>query len=79
MIRNKIPSGGLILAGLAAYAYYKYSKMSEEEKRKLADNLKEQGKKFYDQYVPENIKNMFTKTNNMGANSRFGEGSDFTS
>ena len=37
--------GTLILAGLAAFGYYKYSKMSEQEKR----DLKEKGKKFVDE------------------------------
>ena len=31
---------GLLLAGLAAYGYYKYSKMSAEEKRNLMDKGK---------------------------------------
>ena len=52
---------GLILAGLAAYAYYKYNKMSEEEKRNLVSGLKEKGQKIYEQYVPTEVKNMFGK------------------
>lgn len=54
-----IPKGGLIVAGLAAFAYYKYSKMSEDEKRDLVNNLKEKGQKLYDQYVPEDLKKTF--------------------
>lgn len=37
--------GKLLLAGLAAFGYYKYTQMSENEKR----NLKEKGKKFVDE------------------------------
>ena len=49
--------GPLILAGLAAYGYYKYSKMNEEQKR----NLKEKGKKLFDENVPQNLKNVFAR------------------
>jgi len=49
---------GLILAAIAAVAYYKYSQMSEEQKRNMVNNLKEKGKKFYDKYVPDNLKEM---------------------
>ncbi len=52
---------GLILAGLAAFAYYKYSKMSADEKRNLVSSIKDQGKKLYDQYVPGNIKDSVEK------------------
>ena len=59
MVQNKKrPTGTLLLAGLAAWAYYKYSKMSDEQKKNLVGDLKEKGKKFYDEKVPENIKNM---------------------
>ena len=51
--------GKLLLVGAAAYAYYKYSKMSEEQKQSMVSNLKEKGKKFYDEKVPVNVKNMF--------------------
>ena len=47
---SKLPR--LLLAGLAAYAVYKYSRMSSEEKRTLVSNLKTKGKKMYDRYVP---------------------------
>ena len=50
----------LILAGVAgAVGYYMYSKMSEEEKKEMVDNLKQKGKKLYNDYVPDNMKNMF--------------------
>ena len=54
-------TGGLLLAGLAAYAYYKYNKMTPEERRKTMEGMKEKGKKIYDEYVPNEVKNMFGK------------------
>ena len=48
----------LVLAGLAAFAYYRYSKMTKQEKDQLVGNLKDKGKKLYDQYMPKNAKNM---------------------
>ncbi len=81
MLQNKkMPNGALVLAGLAAFAYYKYNKMSDDEKKNLVGGLKEKGQKLYDQYVPEEIKSMFaTKANNATGNSRFGEGNDYSS
>jgi hypothetical protein len=57
--------GPLILAGLAAYGFYKYSKMNEEQKR----NLKEKGKKLFDENVPQNLKNVFGRKTSTTANS----------
>ena len=64
MLQRK--TGGLILAGLAAYAYYKYNKMTPQEKEDLVGNLKHKGKKLVDQYLPENLKNVFTKGQGQG-------------
>jgi hypothetical protein len=55
----KRPTLPLLLAGLAAYGYYRYSKMSAGEKEKLVGGLKEKGRKFYDEKVPQNIKDLF--------------------
>lgn len=55
----KRPTLPLLLAGLAAYGYYKYSKMSAAEKEKLVGGLKDKGRKFYDEKVPQNIKDLF--------------------
>ena len=65
MLQTRFPKAGLLLAGLAAFAYYKYSKMSEEDKRNLVSGFKEKGKKFYDQYIPANLKAMFEKKTDM--------------
>ena len=51
----------LLLTGAAAYAAYKFSKMSEAEKKDLADKLKEKGKKIYDQFTPDNIRDTVRK------------------
>lgn len=64
--------GSLLLAGAAAYAYYKYSQMSEEQKKNLVSGWKEKGKKFYDENIPQNIKDMLGKKNPIsnGANGQ---------
>lgn len=51
----------LLLAGAAAFAYHKYSKMSEAEKKEMVNNLKQKGKKIYDQFTPENVKDTVKK------------------
>ncbi|HYJ65147.1 MAG TPA: hypothetical protein VEV62_15495 [Parafilimonas sp.] len=43
----------LLLTGAAAFVAYKYSTMSEDEKREMLNKLKEKGKKIYDQFAPE--------------------------
>ena len=50
----------LLFAGLAAYAWYKYSQMSTEEKSKLVSNIKDKAKSLFDKYLPEQAKNLFT-------------------
>lgn len=59
-------TGKFILAGLAAFAWYKYSKMSKEEKSKLGNDIKTRGQQVYDQYVPEEVKNIFGKKHQNG-------------
>ena len=63
IMRKKGGIGTLLLAGAAAFAYYKYSKMSEEQKRNMVNGIKEKGKRFYDESVPQNVKNIFSKSN----------------
>ena len=41
-----------------AVVYYLYSQMSEEEKTDMVNKVKEKGKKVYDKYVPDNMKNI---------------------
>jgi hypothetical protein len=78
MLQNRKNSTGLLLAGLAAFAYYKYSRMSEEEKQNIISSLKDQGKKLYDQYIPEEVKNVFANKGNTSGNNNFGAGSGYT-
>lgn len=47
---------GLLLAAAAAYGYYKYSKMSPEQR----NSLKQKGKDFLDKNLG-GVKNMFGK------------------
>ncbi|MDB5202195.1 MAG: hypothetical protein JWQ27_1604 [Ferruginibacter sp.] len=63
---------GLLLAGLAAYAAYKYSKMSPDQKENLFGGLKEKGRKLVDQFVPEDVKSKFSETFNSAANTASG-------
>ena len=42
---------GLAVAGLAAFAYYRYSRMTEEEKSKLVDTITSAGKNFFGQFT----------------------------
>ena len=48
--------GGLLLLGAAAFGAYKYSKMSDQDKK----NLRDKGKKFMDDNLG-GLKNMFGK------------------
>ncbi len=61
MTQKRMPKGSLLLAGLAAFAYYKYSKLSPEKKQDLTQTLKDKGQKLYDEYVPDELKNMLGK------------------
>jgi hypothetical protein len=67
---------GLLLAGAAAFAYYKYSKMTPEQRKDLVGNLKEKGKKLFEQFMPSG-KNE-TSSNNTANGYRFGEGNQYT-
>ncbi len=78
MLQNKKSgTGALVLAGLAAFAYYKYSKMSEEQKRDLVGGLKEKGKKLFDQYMPSQVKDMFGKKENNSFTNNFTDGNTY--
>lgn len=60
MLRNTKSSAPLLLAGLAAFALYKYKKMSPEKK----NELKGKGKDLIDKYIPDSLRNFFTKNEN---------------
>lgn len=76
--RKKLPAGTLLAAGLAAFAYYKYSKMSEEEKHSLVSDLKDKAQNLYEQYMPAEVKDIFSKKAPASAESQFGEGGGYT-
>ncbi len=52
----------LVIAGLAAFAYYKYSKLSEEEKRNIANDIKETGRNIMKELIPEGIKSFLPES-----------------
>ncbi len=68
---KKVPTGTLLAAGLAAFAYYKYSKMSAQEKESLVGDLKDKAQKLYDQYAPEELKNLFAKKGPQATQNNF--------
>ena len=54
--------GGLLLLGAAAFGAYKYSKMSDQDKK----NLRDKGKKMFDDNFGS-LKNMFGNRGNTQA------------
>ncbi|MEO8710542.1 MAG: hypothetical protein ABI405_00395 [Parafilimonas sp.] len=58
-MNKKFP--GLLIAGIAAYAYYRYSKMNTNEKKDLVDNIKQKGKQLFNEFLPDNIKRTLDK------------------
>ena len=46
----------LVIAGLAAFAYYKYSKLTNEEKSKIVSDIKDTGRNVIKELIPEEIK-----------------------
>ena len=46
----------LVLVGVAAFIFYKYSKMTAGEKEKVHDDLKEIGEKVIKGFIPGGIK-----------------------
>ena len=52
----------LVIAGLAAFAYYKYSRLSEEEKRNIVNDIKETGRNIMKEMIPEGIKSFLPET-----------------
>lgn len=46
----------LVIAGLAAFAYYKYSKLTHEEKSKMVSDLRETGRNIIKEFIPDEVK-----------------------
>jgi hypothetical protein len=65
----------LLLAGAAAFAYYKYSKMNPQQKKDLVDGLKEKANKLFGQFIPGNKEQQSTP--NTANGQHFGEGNQF--
>ncbi len=54
----------LVAAGIAAFAYWRYSKMTPHEKEKIHADVKDIGEKVIKELLPEGIKSLlpsFTK------------------
>ena len=56
MTQKQKISDVLVIAGLAAFAYYKYSKMSTEEKNKIVEDLRETGKNIIHELIPKEVR-----------------------
>lgn len=56
MTQKEKVSDVLIIAGLAAFAYYKFSKLSQAEKSKIVEDLKETGRNIVKELIPAEIK-----------------------
>lgn len=61
---------GLLLAGIAAFAYYKYKKMSPESKKKMIDTLKDK----VNEHIPVNIRKLFDGFKTAPAAPEYGQG-----
>lgn len=48
----------LVVAGLAAFAYWRYSKMTVQEKEKIQADIKDIGEKVIKELLPEGIKSL---------------------
>ena len=74
----KVPKKTLILVGLAAFAYYKYSRLSEEQKNTLVYTIKQKFRKFYEEYIPQNIRDLFASEDKFIVyDDNYGEHSDY--
>ncbi|MEP6465847.1 MAG: hypothetical protein ABJB05_06060 [Parafilimonas sp.] len=56
-MNKKFPA--LLIAGIAAYAYYMYSKMDANAKKDLVNNIKGKGKQLFKDYLPDDLKQKF--------------------
>lgn len=60
LIMNNKKTSAIVLAGVAAFAYYKYSKMNPAEKEKMKKLVKEKGGDLLASMLPFGLKNVFT-------------------
>ena len=45
----------MLLAGAAAFAYYKFNRMSPEEKSRLVNDIKDKGRKLKERFMPSSV------------------------
>lgn len=62
---KKLAGTALLLGGLAAYAVYKISQMSEEDKTRITDDLLEKGKNLISSLLPGNKSNSWENQNSL--------------
>lgn len=48
----------ILMAGIAAFAYWRYTKMTENEKDKIHADIKDIGEKVIKELLPEGIKSL---------------------
>lgn len=58
MLHNRRSVKPLVLAGLAAAAYYAYTKMSPEQKENIFGSIKKQGKDLLGKLMPQSMDSM---------------------
>jgi len=46
----------LVIAGLAAFAYYKYSRLTREEKNKIVEDLRDTGRNIIHELIPKEVR-----------------------
>ncbi len=79
MANNKLFKGTLLLVSMAAaFAYYKYSRLSPDEKNDLAESIKEKSRKLYDQFLPDELKRVFDSKDTGSYASDFESGEQFS-
>ena len=65
MLRNKNAVKPLVLAGLAAAAYYAYTKMTPEQKENIFGSIRKQGKDLLGKFWPSGMDSANQQGNNM--------------
>lgn len=75
---GKAGPGGLLLAGLAAFAYYKYSRMSPQQRKDMVDGLKEKGRKIFGQFMPGQDRTQTAGATNTANGHNFSGGNQYS-
>jgi hypothetical protein len=65
MLRNKNAVKPLVLAGLAAAAYYAYTKMTPEQKENIFGSIRKQGKDLLGKFWPSGMDSANQQANNL--------------